>query len=168
VSFIDYLAGRRSGLYFPNPRPPYEKKSATSTNAVMDTVKGEVWKAIASKAASKVLYPSAQFNQQQYLSNFQGFGTNGAPYLYRGQFRLEPSHIIPKPEDIFGFETLELSVWSLSRSKKMISLAITFQMHQESTLYQIYIQKAPIDVLHFRSTHKHCTTRYLTILHCLF
>ena len=33
--------------------------------------------------------------------NFQGFGSNGAPYLYPSQFL---SQIIPRPEDVFGFE----------------------------------------------------------------
>jgi hypothetical protein len=104
VSFIDYLIGRRSGFYFPAPRPTYEKKSgtATTTVTVMDTVKGEVWKAIATKAANKVLNPSSSVavNQQQYLSNFQGYDS----YNYPSQLYSEPLHIIPKPEDIFGFE----------------------------------------------------------------
>jgi hypothetical protein len=105
VPFIDYLVGRKSGLYFPNPRPTYEKGISTTntTVTVLDTFKGEVWKAVATKAANKVLYPasSSAVNQQQYLSNFQGFGNFGAPYFYPSQFHL---HIIPRPEDIFGFE----------------------------------------------------------------
>src|SRR2546426_6791199 len=108
VSFIDYMVGRKSGFYFPCHRPTYEKKSNTSTNTetVMDTFQGEVWKAVATKAVNKVLYPSssATVNQQQYLSNFQGFGNFGAPYFYPSQIRLEPSCTILRPEDIFGFE----------------------------------------------------------------
>ena len=44
VSFIDYMAGRKSGFYF--PRPTYGKNSstATSTVTVMDTFKNEFWK----------------------------------------------------------------------------------------------------------------------------
>jgi hypothetical protein len=107
VPFIDYLVGRKSGLYFPNPRPTYEKGISTTntTVTVLDTFKGEVWKAIATKAANKVLYPSSStgVNQQQYASNFQGFGNFG-PHNYAGQFHFEPSLIIPRPEDIFGFE----------------------------------------------------------------
>jgi hypothetical protein len=106
VPFVDYLIGRKSGFYLPSPRPTYEKKSSSATNTVtvMDTIKGEVWKAVATKAANRVLYPSsAGVNQQQYLSNFQGFGNNGAPYFYPSQF-FEPLHIIPRPEEIFGFK----------------------------------------------------------------
>jgi hypothetical protein len=33
--------------------------------------------------------------------DFQQFGSNGPPYYYPSQF---PSHIIPRPEDIFGIE----------------------------------------------------------------
>ena len=36
--------------------------------------------------------------------NFQRFGSNGAPYFYPSQFHFEPLHIIPRPEDVFGFE----------------------------------------------------------------
>jgi hypothetical protein len=107
VSFIDYLAGRRSGFYFPCLSPTFDKSSTSAnTETVMDTFKGEVWKAVATKAANKVLYPSTTpaVNQQQYISNFQGFGNFGAPYFYPNQFRHEPLHIIPRPEDIFGFE----------------------------------------------------------------
>ena len=80
--------------------------TATTTVTVLDTFKGEVWKAVATKAANKVLYQASSpaVNQQQYLSNFQGFGNFGAPYFYPSQFRLEPSYTIPRPEDIFGFE----------------------------------------------------------------
>jgi len=107
VPFVHYLVGRKSGFYMPCHRPTNGEKSKTSTytETVMDTFQEEVWKAIATKAANKVLYPSsAGVNQQQYLSNFQGFGSNGALYFHPNQFRLEPSHIIPRPEDIFGFE----------------------------------------------------------------
>jgi hypothetical protein len=101
---IDYLVGRQSGVYLPKFRPTFVRKNATKTVTVMDTLKGEFLKAVASKAVNKILYPSSsapfQFNHQ-YLSNFQGFGSNGAPYLYPSQFQL---HFIPGPEDVFGFE----------------------------------------------------------------
>jgi hypothetical protein len=74
----------------------------------MDTFKDEFWKSLATKAANKVSSPSLSPIQNnhylEYLSNFQPFGNNGAPYLYPSQFRFEPLHIIPRPEDIFGFE----------------------------------------------------------------
>jgi hypothetical protein len=46
VSFIDHMAGRKLGFYFPSPRPTYGKNSstATSTVTVMDTFKNEFWK----------------------------------------------------------------------------------------------------------------------------
>jgi hypothetical protein len=80
-----------------------KKRAALQLILLWDTFKGEVWKAVASKAANKVLYPSsAPVNQQQYLSNFQGFGNFG-PHNYPGQSYSEPS-LIPKPEEIFGFK----------------------------------------------------------------
>jgi hypothetical protein len=42
VSFIDYIAGRRHGVYFPNPVPSYlikEKQTATSTIRPADVMK---------------------------------------------------------------------------------------------------------------------------------
>ena len=65
----------------------------------MDTFKDELLKGFASKAVNKALSCSHMQNQQSL--NFQGFGSNGAPYFYPSQFL---SHIIPKPEEIFGFE----------------------------------------------------------------
>jgi hypothetical protein len=32
VSFVDYLAGRKSGFYWPNLPPTYQKKNNDSTN----------------------------------------------------------------------------------------------------------------------------------------
>lgn len=37
VSFIDYMAGRKSGLYFPSRRPSYEKKSSSAINSDLVT-----------------------------------------------------------------------------------------------------------------------------------
>src|SRR5438874_2104853 len=84
VPFVDYLVGRQSGVYLPKFRPTFVRKNATKTVTVIDTFKDELLKGFASKAVNKVLYPSSsapfQFNHQ-YLSNFQGFGSNGGPLL---------------------------------------------------------------------------------------
>jgi hypothetical protein len=99
VPFVDYLVGRQSGFYLPKFRPILVKKNATKTVTVMDTFKDELLKGFASKAVNKALSSSPIQNHQ---FDFQRFGTNGAPYFYPNQF--EPLHIIPRPEDVFGFE----------------------------------------------------------------
>src|SRR2546423_8374829 len=99
VPFADYLVGRKSGFYLPKFRPTFTK-NATKTVMVMDTFKDELLKGFASKAVNKAL-SSSQMQNHQFL-NFQGFGNFGAPYFYPSQFL--PFHIIPRPEDIFGFE----------------------------------------------------------------
>jgi hypothetical protein len=65
----------------------------------MDTFKNEFLKTFASNAVNKALSSSPIQNHQ--FMNFEGFGNNGAPYFYPSQFL---SHIIPRPEDVFGFE----------------------------------------------------------------
>jgi hypothetical protein len=57
VPFVDYLVGRQSGVYFPKFRPTFVKKNATKTITVMDTVKDELLKAVASKAVNKAYLP---------------------------------------------------------------------------------------------------------------
>jgi len=99
VPFVDYLVGRRSGFYLPKFRPIFVKKNATKTVTVMDTFKDELLKGFASKAVNKALSSSQMQNHQSL--NFQGFDSNGARYFYPSQFI---SHIIPKPEDVFGFK----------------------------------------------------------------
>jgi hypothetical protein len=91
----------RPTLKLPNPkfRPTFVSKNATKTVTLMDTFKNEFLKTFASKAVDKALY-SSQMQNHQYI-NFQGLGNIGAPYFYPSQFRLD---IIPRPEDIFGFE----------------------------------------------------------------
>jgi hypothetical protein len=98
VPFVDYLIGRKSGFYLPKFRPAFVKKNATKTVTVMDTFKDELLKGFASKAANNALSSSPIQNHQ---FDFQRFGSNGAPYFYPSQFL---SHIIPKPEDVFGFK----------------------------------------------------------------
>jgi hypothetical protein len=98
VPFVDYLIGRQSGIYLPKFRPTFVKKNATKTVTVMDTFKNEFLKTFASKAANTALSSSPIQNHQ---FDFQRFGSNGAPYFYPNQFL---SHIIPRPEDVFGFE----------------------------------------------------------------
>jgi hypothetical protein len=98
VPFVDYLVGRKSGFYLPKFRPIFVKKNATKTVTLMDTFKNEFLKTFASNAVNKALSSSPMQNHQ---FDFQGFGSNGAPYFYPSQFL---SHIIPRPEDIFGFE----------------------------------------------------------------
>jgi hypothetical protein len=91
----------------------------------MDTLQGEVWKAVATKAANRVMYPStsAAVNQQQYLSNFQGYGNFRAPYFYPSQFHL---HIIPRPEDIFGFE-----IYVCKKCSSIEPIIVSFNYGQE-------------------------------------
>jgi hypothetical protein len=99
VPFVDYPIGRKSGFYLPKFNPIFVKKNATKTVTVMDTFKDELLKGFASKAVNKALSSSAMQNHQ--FSSFQGFGSNGAAYFYPSQFL---SHIIPRPEDVFGFK----------------------------------------------------------------
>jgi hypothetical protein len=101
VPFVDYLVGRKSGVYLPKLRPTFVSKNATKTVTLMDTFKNEFLKTFASNAVNKALSSSSIQNHQ---FNFQQFGSNGAPYFYPNQFHLEPSYTIPRPEDIFGFE----------------------------------------------------------------
>ena len=100
VSFIDYLVGRESGLYFPNPRPTYEKGISTTntTVTVLDTFKGEVWKAVATKEPIRccIKHHRLPSTNNSIYPISQGFGNFGAPYFYPSQFHL---HIIPRPED---------------------------------------------------------------------
>jgi hypothetical protein len=95
VPFVDYLLGRQSGFYLPKLRPTFVRKNATKMVTVMDTFKDEFLKGFASKVVNKALFSSPIQNHQF------NFRTNGAPYFYPSQFL---SHIIPRPEDIFGFE----------------------------------------------------------------
>jgi hypothetical protein len=99
VPFVDHPIGRKSGFYLPKFNPIFVKKNATKTVTVMDTFKDELLKGFASKAVNKALSSSAMQNHQ--FSSFQGFGSNGAAYFYPSQFL---SHIIPRPEDVFGFK----------------------------------------------------------------
>jgi hypothetical protein len=99
VPFVDYLVGRKSGFYLPKFRPIFVKKNATKTVTVVDTFKDELLKVFASKAVNKALSSSPIQNHQF------NFRTNGAPYLYPSQSYFEPLRIIPRPEDVFGFET---------------------------------------------------------------
>jgi hypothetical protein len=101
VRFVDYLVGRKSGFYLPKFSPIFVKKNATKTVTVMDTFKDKLLEGFASKAVNKAL-SSSQMQNLQFM-NFQGFGSNGAPYFCPSQLRFEPS-LIPKPEEIFGFK----------------------------------------------------------------
>ena len=57
--------------------------------------------------------------------NFQGFGNTGASYFYSSQFL---SHIIPRPEDIFGFEIyISKKFPSLSNSCPKIKICVIFK-----------------------------------------
>jgi hypothetical protein len=52
VSFIDYIAGRRQGVYFPNPLPNYLIKysqAAATTARPMDVMKDEMFRAVLRK-----------------------------------------------------------------------------------------------------------------------
>jgi hypothetical protein len=47
VSFVDYLAGRRQGYYFPNPIPTYfanQQSQTTKTNRPVDILKDELFR----------------------------------------------------------------------------------------------------------------------------
>jgi hypothetical protein len=52
VSFIDYIAGRRQGVYFPNPIPNYlmkQNQTPETKNRPMDVVKDELFRAVLRK-----------------------------------------------------------------------------------------------------------------------
>ena len=54
VSFIDYIAGRRQGVYFPNPIPNYlvkqtQTQTAAPKNRPFDIMKDEMFRAILRK-----------------------------------------------------------------------------------------------------------------------
>jgi hypothetical protein len=52
VSFIDYISGRRHGVYFPNPIPSYLMKQTQTTapkTRPMDVMKDEVFRAVLRK-----------------------------------------------------------------------------------------------------------------------
>ena len=100
IPFVAYLAGIQSGFYVPKFRPTFAK-SAVKAVTVMDTFKEELLKGFASKAADKVF--SSSPIQNRHFLNFQGFGNNRAPY-YPSQFCYEPLNIIPRLDEIFGFE----------------------------------------------------------------
>jgi hypothetical protein len=120
VPFVDYLVGRQSGFYLPKFRPTFVKKNATKTVTVMDTFKDEFLKGFASKAINKALSSSPMQNRQ---FDFQQFGTNGAPYFYPSQFL---SHIIPRPEDVFGFE-----IYVCKKCSSIEPIIISFSDGQE-------------------------------------
>ena len=121
VPFVDYLVGRRSGFYLPKFRPIFVKKNATKTVTVMDTLKDELLKGFASKAVNKALSSSQMQNHQSL--NFQGFDSNGARYFYPSQFI---SHIIPKPEDVFGFK-----IYVCKKCTSIKPIIISFSDDQE-------------------------------------
>jgi hypothetical protein len=118
VPFVDYLVGRKSGFYLPKFRPAFLKKNATKT--VMDTFKDELLKGFASKAVNKALSSSTL---QNHHFDFQGFGSNRAPHLYPSQFRLD---IIPRPEDVFGFE-----IYVCKKCSSIEPIIISFNDGQE-------------------------------------
>jgi hypothetical protein len=121
VPFVDYLVGRQSGFYLPKFRPTFVKKNATKTVTAMDTFKDELLKGLASKAVNKAL-SSSQMQNHQFL-NFQGFGSNGAPYFYPNLFL---SHIIPRPEDIFGFK-----IYVCKKCSSVEPIIVSFSDSQE-------------------------------------
>src|SRR6476620_4124145 len=82
VPFVDYLIGRKSGFYLPKFRPTFVRKNATKTVTIMDTFKDEFWKSFATKAVNRASPPSLLPIQNHQFMNFQGFGSNGAPYFY--------------------------------------------------------------------------------------
>jgi hypothetical protein len=52
VSFIDYIAGRRNGIYFPNPIPNYlmkQSQTAASTTRPADIMKYEIFRTVLRK-----------------------------------------------------------------------------------------------------------------------
>ena len=50
ILFIDYIAGRRQGIYFPNPIPNYlMKQSQTVVTRPADVMKDEIFRAVLRK-----------------------------------------------------------------------------------------------------------------------
>jgi hypothetical protein len=126
VPFVDYLVGRKSGVYLPKFRPIFVKKNATKTVTVMDTFKDELLKGFASKAVNKAL-SSSQMQNHQF--DFQQFGSNGGPYFHPSQFRFESLHIIPRPEDVFGFE-----IYVCKKCSSIEPIIVSFNDGQEGGL----------------------------------
>ena len=89
----------------------------------MDTFKDELLKGFASKAVNKAL-SSSQMQSQQF--DFQRFGNNGAPYFYPSQFL---SHIIPRPEDVFGFK-----IYVCKKCTSIEPIIVSFNDGQEGGL----------------------------------
>jgi hypothetical protein len=85
----------------------------------MDTFKDELLKGFASKAVNKALSSSPIQNHQF------NFRSNEAPYFYPSQF-FEPLHIIPRPEDIFGFE-----VYVCKKCSSIEPIIVSFSDGQE-------------------------------------
>ena len=56
VSFIDYIAGRHNGIYFPNPIPNYlmkQSQTASSTIRPTDVMKDEMFRTVLAKTVGK-------------------------------------------------------------------------------------------------------------------
>jgi hypothetical protein len=123
VPFVDYLVGRKSGFYLPKFRPIFVKKNATKTVTVMDTFKDELLKGFASKAVNKAL-SSSQMQNHQF--DFQQFGSNGAPYFYPSQSYFEPLRIIPRPDEVFGFE-----IYVCKKCSSIEPIILSFSEDQE-------------------------------------
>ena len=57
VSFIDYVAGRRNGIYFLNPIPNYlmkQSQTAASTTRPADVMRDEIFRAVLRKWLEKL------------------------------------------------------------------------------------------------------------------
>src|ERR671930_389443 len=70
VTFVDYLAGRVSGIYLPRAPPTYEKKAEVNkqSKTYLDIFTEECVKEIARQSVNKT------FNQPQII--FNGFNSN--------------------------------------------------------------------------------------------
>jgi hypothetical protein len=113
VTFVDYLAGRVSGIYLPRAPPTYEKKTEVSKQpkTYMDIFIEEGVKEMARQTVNKA------FNQPQIISN--AFNSNNSPQLRQLQQRYYS--FWGNRNDIFG-----LGVYICERCLSMKPFKICF------------------------------------------
>ena len=71
VSFIDYVAGRRQGVYFPNPVPNYlfkQTQTTTPSSRPLNVMKDELFRT-ALRKSFRYLIPWAKLSSHSVSSN---------------------------------------------------------------------------------------------------
>ena len=113
VTFVDYLAGRVSGIYLPRAPPTYEKKAEVNKQpkTYVDIFMEECVKEMARQSVNKA------FNQPQTISS--GSNSNNSPQLR--QLQQAYYSFWGNPNDIFG-----LGVYICEKCLEMKPFKITF------------------------------------------